>query len=154
MIRKAFFIFLFFSYSLVSAQESANFTQFYMNPYRINPSYAGIEGKAAMFLTYRKQWAGFDGGSPSIMNFSFHNTSKSNANFGLNINNDAIGIKKSTSLMITLGYTLPVSKDQYVRFGISGGLSMNTFDIDLLGDAVVTDPQIEQLLQNSFNVRY
>ena len=78
MIRKAFFIFLFFSYSLVSAQESATFTQFYMNPYRINPAYAGIDGQGAMFLTYRKQWAGIEG-APTIMNFSYHNTSKANA---------------------------------------------------------------------------
>ncbi|MDH5475202.1 MAG: PorP/SprF family type IX secretion system membrane protein, partial [Cyclobacteriaceae bacterium] len=151
MIRKAFFIFLFFSCTLVSAQESSNFTQFYMNPYRINPSYAGIEGRGAVFLTYKKQWAGIEG-APTIMNFSFHNTSESNANFGLNINNDAVGIINSTSFSLTLGYTLPVSKNKYVRFGISAGAAMNTFDTDKLGDAFLTDQQLAGLLTNSFNM--
>ncbi|MDH5365809.1 MAG: PorP/SprF family type IX secretion system membrane protein [Cyclobacteriaceae bacterium] len=151
MIRKAFFIFLFFSYSIVSAQESSNFTQFYMNPYRINPSYAGIEARGAMFLTYRKQWVGIEG-APTIMNFSFHNASKANANFGINVNNDAIGIVNSTSFSFTLGYTLPVSKNKYVRFGISAGAAMNTFDVDKLGNAYLSDPDLERLLSNNFNM--
>ena len=155
MARRALTIFLLISVLTPAfTQESSNFTQFYMNPYRINPSYAGIEGRSGLFLTYRKQWVGIDG-APTISNLSFHSALKSNVNIGLNVNSDAVGILNTTALSFTLGYTLPLSSNQYIRFGISGGMAMNQLDFDpfTTPSAGITSGDVDQLLdQNLYPV--
>jgi type IX secretion system PorP/SprF family membrane protein len=132
------------------AQESSSFTQFYMNPYAVNSSYAGTDGRSALFLTYRKQWTGIDG-APTIMNLSYHTPVMGNVNFGMNANSDTRGILSTNSLLFSLGYTLNVSKDQYVRFGVSAGGSMNNLDIDQIDDqTLVIEPQLLNVLDQNF----
>lgn len=150
MARRALTIFLLITVLTPAfTQESSNFTQFYMNPYRINPSYAGIEGRSGLFLTYRKQWVGIEG-APTISNLSYHTAMKSNLNFGINVNSDVVGIINTTAFAITLGYTLPLAKDQYLRFGISGGLSMNQLDLDAVSSSAgLTPNDVSTLLEQN-----
>ena len=122
------FLVLFVISVKATSQESSSFTQFYMNPYAVNSSYAGTDGRSALFLTYRKQWSGIDG-APTIMNLSYHTPVKGNVNFGINANSDERGILQTNSLLMSLGYTLNVAKDQYIRFGVSAGGSMNNLDV-------------------------
>src|SRR5688572_22307270 len=119
--RKSFFsLFLCFSLTCSYAQDITNFTQFFINPYSINPSYAGIEARPALSLAYRRQWSGIEGG-PSIANFSIHAPSALGINYGLNITNDSKGILKTSAASITAGYTLTIDKHKFIRFGLSGG---------------------------------
>jgi type IX secretion system PorP/SprF family membrane protein len=106
------------------AQDVTNFTQFFINPYSINPSYAGIEGRGALFFAYRKQWAGIDG-APSIVNATFHAPTKVGLNYGLSLANDARGLLKTTSVLLTGGYTVTIDKTKFIRFGISAGAASN-----------------------------
>jgi type IX secretion system PorP/SprF family membrane protein len=129
----------------IQAQDIGNFTQFFMNPYVLNPSYAGIEGRSAVFLTYRKQWMDVEG-APTIGNFSFHTASKRRMNFGLNFNNDQRSVLNTTSALITLGYELQLGKDQFLRFGISGGGAWNMVDWDQLTEGQQADPAFQNLL--------
>jgi type IX secretion system PorP/SprF family membrane protein len=144
------FLTLFIVSLKVISQDFSSFTQFYMNPYAVNPSYAGTDGRSALFLTYRKQWAGIDD-APTLMNLSYHTPFKSNANFGLNINSDTRGVLATNSVMMTVGYTLPIAKDQYIRFGVSGGVSMNSLDLGKLENELILEPGLIDLLdQNLF----
>src|SRR5260221_592636 len=63
-------------------QDISNFTQFFINPYTLNPSYAGIEGRTALFAGYRKQWSSIDG-APVIANFSLHTPINNKLNCGV-----------------------------------------------------------------------
>ena len=93
-MQKAKYLILFFltlSYNLTYAQDTGNFTQFFFNPYSFNPSFAGIDGRGALFLAYRKQWSGIEGG-PTVANFSFHGPLKSGLSMGVNAANDKRGI--------------------------------------------------------------
>ena len=106
------------------AQDITNFTQFFINPYSINPSYAGIEGRSALFLAYRKQWATIDGG-PTIGSLSFHTPTNMGLNYGVNISNDTRGILNNSGLMFTVGYTLNLDNHKFIRFGLSAGAAWN-----------------------------
>ena len=111
-------IFLFSA--VAQAQDQTNFTQFYINPYLINPSYAGIDGQPALSIIYRKQWMTIDGG-PTIANFSLQGPISPRASWGLSITNDSKGLLNNSSLLLTFGYNVPLSEHSFVRFGISGG---------------------------------
>ncbi len=130
------------------SQDITNQTQFFFNPYTLNPSYAGTEGRPALFLSYRKQWSGIDG-APTISNFSFHNTAKNKLNYGLNFNSDKRGIVSTSSAMATIGYTIALNELTWLRFGISGGIGFNGVDVAKLG--TFTDKILPSILnRNSF----
>src|SRR5688500_13053574 len=118
--------------SLLRAQDQANFTQFYLNPYTLNPSFAGIDGKTAISFIYRKQWVDIDGG-PSIANFSLHTPINAKTSVGMSMINDSRGLLNNSALLFSFGYNLPVADHSFVRFGISAGGSWNTVDWEKLG---------------------
>jgi type IX secretion system PorP/SprF family membrane protein len=129
-----------------TAQDIVNFTQFFFNPYSINPSYAGIDGKPAVTLSYRKQWASIDGG-PTIVNLSFHTPVSKRLSFGFNVLQDSRGLLSNTGLLLTLGYNVPLAEHSYLRFGISAGASFNKIDMEKLDG--FTDNAIGKILSSN-----
>lgn len=131
------------------SQDAVNFTQFFINPYSYNPSYAGVDGRTALFLSYRKQWANIQGG-PTIANFSLHGPlPKKRLSYGLNFTNDARGVLNTSGLALGFGYTAPISDHASIRFGISVGGAWNMVKLEDIQDA--SDPALAELLdQNSF----
>jgi type IX secretion system PorP/SprF family membrane protein len=139
-------IWLFYLPVCLRAQDITNFTQFFINPYTFNPSYAGIEGRSAFFLAYRKQWATIDGG-PTVSNLSYHTPLSGGLNFGLNVSNDVRGILNTSGLSFTLGYTVRLDQQKYIRFGLSGGGSWNTIDAEELAN--INDPALVNILDKN-----
>jgi type IX secretion system PorP/SprF family membrane protein len=123
-------VFLLYAPSL-HAQNQSNLSQFYLNPYILNPSYVGVDGKTSMSLIYRKQWAGFTG-SPAISNFSLHTPVNKRVSTGLSVNNDKRGILNTSSFQLTFGYNVQLAETSMLRFGISAGGSWNTIDLKKL----------------------
>lgn len=133
----------------VYGQIEPSFTQFYVNPYHFNPSYAGIEGRPTLFLYYRQQWAGIEG-APATANLSFHTPLILGLNFGIDVNHDSRGIVGTNSGLITIGYVVPFSRVTFLRFGISGGMGFRNFD---LSDPTIntSDPALINMLdKNSY----
>lgn len=148
-------IFLFACFlSRVSYGQDINFTQFYVNPALLNPSFTGTEGRPAIFLSYRKQWAGLDG-SPSTMNFNVQTSLPNRVNLGMNVSSQKVGLVSTTGFLFAGGYTLPLATNNFVRFGISFGGSFNKVDVASLnfGSAAgnnPNDPLLANLAGNSF----
>jgi type IX secretion system PorP/SprF family membrane protein len=90
-------------------QNTANFTQFFVNPYSINPSFAGIDGQNALFLAYRKQWADVEN-APTTINFSYHAPLKAGLNVGFNVNNYTRSVLSTTGMQMSVAYALPVGE--------------------------------------------
>ena len=113
------------------AQDVVNFTQFFFNPYTVNPSYAGIDGRPSVAVAYRKQWATIDGG-PTIMNFSLHVPASKRLGIGLNVVQDSRGILSNTGLLLSVSYNMSITEQSFIRVGFSGGASWNKVDMDKL----------------------
>lgn len=148
-VKTLFCLYVLFLPVCLTAQDVTNFTQFFINPYSFNPSYAGVEGRNAFFLAYRKQWATIDGG-PTIANLTFHTPLKGGLNFGLNIVNDTRGILSNSGMMLTLGYTVRLEDHKYIRFGLSAGGAWNGVNVDEIMDT--NDPALTNLLDNNFSL--
>ncbi|MBX7126029.1 MAG: PorP/SprF family type IX secretion system membrane protein [Cyclobacteriaceae bacterium] len=132
----------------LAAQDISNQSQFFFNPYVINPSYAGTDGRPALFASYRKQWMNIQG-APAISNFTFHNGTRIGLGYGLNFNNSSRGILNTSSAMFTLSYAIRFAEATSLRFGISAGAAFNGVDIDKIGN--FTDKILPSILaRNAF----
>src|SRR5260370_770595 len=146
-----FFLWVFFGIILSTTaygQDISNFTQFFINPYTLNPSYAGIEGRTALFAGYRKQWSSIDG-APVIANFSLHTPLSSKLNFGFSATSDKRGIAQVSAAMLTIGYTAVIDNTTSVRFGLSAGYGSNAVDLTSASSTVTSDPALKTLLSNN-----
>lgn len=153
-MQKAKYLILFFLshfFFLTHAQDTGNFTQFFFNPYSLNPSFAGIDGRGALFLAYRKQWSGIEG-SPTIANLSYHGPLKSSGlSMGVNVANDKRGILSNSGLLLTMAYSVSLGESKFIRFGLSGGGSWNTVDLAKL-QSLGTDPALVNLLNQNASI--
>jgi type IX secretion system PorP/SprF family membrane protein len=129
----------------LKAQDQSNFTQFYLNPYLLNPSFVGIDGQTAFTLIYRKQWANIDGG-PSIGNLSFHGPLNEKLSVGLSITNDQKGLLSNTGLLFSAGVQIPLADHSFLRFGLSAGGAWNNVDLENIDPM---DPAVAGLLDNN-----
>jgi type IX secretion system PorP/SprF family membrane protein len=136
--------------NLLHAQDISNFTQFFFNPYTINPSFAGTEGKGAVFLAYRKQWSGIEGG-PTVANLTYHAPVKSGLSWGMNVANDQRGLLSNSGLLFTAAYSLSLDDSKYIRFGLSAGGSWNTVDLQKIQN-LGTDPALANLINQNASI--
>jgi type IX secretion system PorP/SprF family membrane protein len=132
--------------SLIS-QNIPIFTHYYANPYIYNPAYAGIEGQPTVSLTFRQQWLGIED-APVTSNLTFHTPVFGGFNMGLNVTQDKYGIFKSSTALLTVGYNINLGFNQYLSFGISGGVGNQQVDPTGLD---LSDPALANVLdKNAF----
>ena len=110
------------------AQQDAQYTQYMYNTININPAYAGSRGVMSIFGLHRTQWVGLDG-APTTNAFSL-NTPINNSNLGLGLSvvNDRIGPTSDNTISADISYTVPMSGEYKLSFGIKA--SGNMFNLD------------------------
>ena len=114
----------------VSAQElPIVYNQFFMNPYVYNPAYAGVEGHAVVFATYKNQWAGING-APSVYNANFHIPLKGGLAFGAMASSRQAGPYNLSSGKVSAGYLISIDREHFFRFGMSLGAGSNTLNLN------------------------
>jgi type IX secretion system PorP/SprF family membrane protein len=105
----------------VKAQIDPLYAQYLNNPLLINPAYSGLNNNFNASLTYRKQWAGFDG-SPTTVNASAHSSLFDNKmGVGFYIMQDKAAVNKNTDIQATYAYRIDL-KEKYLSFGLQAGL--------------------------------
>jgi type IX secretion system PorP/SprF family membrane protein len=132
------------------AQDQTNFSHFYLNPYLLNPSYAGIDGRTSLSFLYRRQWATLKDG-PQLSNITFHSPISRRISFGFNATDDKKGLLHSSGAMLSVGYNLPLGPESFFRFGMSGGISSNSVDLEKL-EGLNNDPALGTLLDNNLSI--
>lgn len=114
-------IFFILAISKLQAQNDPLYAQYLNNPLLINPAYTGLNNNFNMSVTYRKQWAGFDG-SPVTANVSTHTSLFNNKmGVGLVLLQDKIGNSNNTEIQGTYSYKIGFN-DKYLSFGLQGGV--------------------------------
>jgi len=146
MTKERILFILFFIFTLNGfGQNIPIYTQYIVNPYIYNPAYAGLEGKPSTALTYRKQWFGIID-APTTTNFVFHTPVFAGLNLGLNVTQDNYGIFKSSSALLTAGYTLGLGWNHYISFGMSGGAGFQSIDYTNVN---LNDPALANVLEQN-----
>ena len=146
--------FLIFIVTLVAAssygQQDSQFTNYMYNTVNINPAYAGSRGALSIFGLHRNQWVGLDG-APVTNTFSI-NTPINNSNFGLGISivNDRIGPSDENSISADVSYTIAVSENYKLSFGVKGTANLLNVDFTRLN---IYNPG-DNLAQNNVDNRF
>jgi type IX secretion system PorP/SprF family membrane protein len=130
--------------SAAQAQVDPLYAQYLNNPLLINPAYSGLNNNLNASISYRKQWAGFDG-SPTTVNISAHSAFLNNKmGVGMFIVQDKAAINKNTEVQATYAYRLNLG-DQYLSFGLQGGLINYRNNNDDLNPKDPTAPEFSEV---------
>lgn len=130
----------------VQAQQDSQFTQYMYNTVAVNPAYAGSRGSLTTLAVYRSQWVGLEG-APTTLNFTAHSpVGLRGVGLGLAFTSDRIGPSTESIVAVDFSYTLDMSRDVKLAFGIKGGLSI--FDINP-SKLNIYDPSTFNLAQQS-----
>ena len=161
-----------FSFIFVAslAQQVPMYSQYIMNGFLINPSFAGRDGYTTVNLTVREQWVGL-AGAPSTYAASFQTRilknsfiSKSTAvrkkivkptkggkvGLGGYIFNDNNGIMHRTGISLAYAYHIPMGRTGGIPNDLSFGLAMTAYQFAVNTTGAILNSQDDPLL-NSYD---
>ena len=125
------------------AQQDAQYTQYMYNTININPAYAGSRGVMSIFGLHRTQWVGLDG-APVTNAFSLNTPiNNSNLGVGLSVVNDRIGPTNDNTISADISYTIPMSEDYKLSFGIKASGNVFNLDVSKLTPQQAADPSLQ-----------
>ncbi|HEX8039696.1 MAG TPA: type IX secretion system membrane protein PorP/SprF [Chryseosolibacter sp.] len=108
------------SWGCCRAQVDPLYAQYLNNPLLINPAYSGLNNNLNAGISYRKQWAGFEG-SPTTYNVNAHTSLFDNRmGVGLIVLKDNVGISSNTEVHGTYAYRLDLDQ-KFLSFGLQAG---------------------------------
>lgn len=106
-----------------AAQQDPQYSGYMFNHLSINPAYAGSRDVLSTALVIRNQWTGIDG-APKTSSLNIHGPlKKKKVGLGLQIVSDELGPKRSTGIMGTYAYRIPLGPGKLAmaaRFGVFG----------------------------------
>ena len=133
------------------AQQDSQFTNYMYNTVNINPAYAGSRGALSIFGLHRNQWVGLDG-APKTNTFSL-NTPINDTNFGLGVSivNDRIGPSDENSISADVSYTIPISENYKLSFGVKATANLLNVDFTKLNIYNPADALAQYNVDNKFS---
>jgi type IX secretion system PorP/SprF family membrane protein len=144
-MKKYLLLFTFAAGFMVSAHAQVDplYAQYLNNPLLINPAYSGLNNNLNASLTYRKQWAGFDG-SPSTVNASGHTSLFDNkVGVGAIMMQDVAGSNKNFEFHATGAYRIDLN-EKFISFGLQAGFVNYRTTTDGLNPADPTAPEFSE----------
>jgi type IX secretion system PorP/SprF family membrane protein len=167
-------IVLSFIFGAAFAQTEPTYSQYIMNGFLINPSFAGRDGYTTVNLTVREQWVGLSG-APSTYAASFQTRilknsfiSKSTAvrkkivkptkggkvGLGGYIFNDNNGIMKRTGFLLAYSYHIPMGRTGGIPNDLSFGLALKAYQFYVNTDHPILDNSYDPVLNSYDQTKY
>jgi type IX secretion system PorP/SprF family membrane protein len=114
----------------LKAQQSPLSESYFLDKYTLSPSYAGGLNSKFLFLGYRSDWTGMEGG-PKTLRLSYNDVLPimSNAAYGGKLVYDKAGIFSQLYINGSYAYNLQVSGEHRVMFGLSMGFYKNRLNL-------------------------
>jgi len=113
---------------LCHAQQAPLSENYFLDRYSLAPSYAGNFNTKYLFMGYRSDWTGIDGG-PKTIRLSYNDVLMQNAGYGGKIIFDKAGIFRQLYIMGSYSYRLEFVESHFFLFGLSAGLYSNGIDM-------------------------
>ena len=147
------------SYSTISAQQVPMYSQYIMNGYLINPSFAGRDGYSTITLTTREQWIGlkqnpgtyaasfqtrilrnsYISKSTSVKKKVIRPTKGSRVGVGGYVFNDNNGIMRRTGFQAIYAYHIPMGQAEDYPKNLSFGLALTAYQFAVNTDGLIYD---------------
>ena len=143
----------------LNAQQDAQFTQYMFNTMSVNPAYAGSRGQFTAAALYRSQWVGLDG-APKTLTLNLHSPIReSRVGYGISVIQDDIGdgTVEETNFDAVVSYTLDVSQDAKLSFGLKVGghlLSLDFAKLNNFDNEPISGDNIENRFSPNFGLGF
>ncbi|WP_300571097.1 type IX secretion system membrane protein PorP/SprF [Flavobacterium sp.] len=130
-----------------NAQQTPQFTQYMYNTIAVNPGYAGSREALTVVGLHRSQWVGMEGG-PITQTLSVNSPLRNEKiGVGFSFINDKAGYENYDYLYGDLSYTVNLTEQTKLAFGIKAGFSYYSIDKELFNDEdVYNDPYFQDQL--------
>lgn len=126
-IKSVLGLFLMMTAYVSYGQQDPQFTNYMFNPISVNSAYTGSRGHLTVFALHRTQWVGLDG-APTTQSFNIDSPIGKNVGLGFSVINDKLGPSDEFYLDANFSYTLNLSDEKKLSFGIKAGGRM--FNVD------------------------
>lgn len=145
------YIILFFliGYQSLMAQQDPQFTQYTINPLSVNSAYAGSRGHISVIGLHRSQWVGLEG-APRTQTLSIDAPIKDRVGLGISVIKDELGPSEEFYTDANFSYTIPVSENYKLAFGIKAGFRLLSLDFNKGSRVNNQDEAFSQGLNNEF----
>jgi len=158
-----------FFFGSVCAQQVPMYSQYIMNGYLVNPSFAGRDGYSTVTLTTREQWIGLKQ-NPATYAASFQTrllknsyiakstsvkkkvvkpTKGSRVGLGGYVFNDNNGIMRRTGIQAIYAYHIPMDQDAGYQNSLSFGLALTAYQLAVNTGGLIYDT--DDPLLNSYD---
>ena len=127
-MKKIIIIFVIFIPRVVLGQQFPFMEAYNVNPYSLSSAYAGIHNPKTLFMDYRSDWSGIEGG-PKTYQLSYNGKFKNRVGLGGRFIYDKTDIFKQTLILLSYTYEVKVKEDHTINFGLSAGLYRNSIDL-------------------------
>jgi type IX secretion system PorP/SprF family membrane protein len=114
--------------TVLFAQQMPLSENYFLDKYSLSPSYAGNFNTKFLFMGYRSDWSGIDGG-PQTLRLSYNDSFMRNAGYGGKIIFDKAGIFRQLIILGTYSYKVKLFENHYLLFGLSAGFYSNTLNL-------------------------
>ncbi|WP_321828051.1 PorP/SprF family type IX secretion system membrane protein [Maribacter dokdonensis] len=134
------------------AQQDAQYTQYMFNTMSVNPAYAGSRGQLSITGLYRSQWVGLEG-APKTQTLNIQSPIRnSKLGYGVSIVNDEIGdgVVQETYFDAVISYTIDVSAEGKLSFGLKAGGNLLNLDFNKLRN-FDSEPVNSDNIENRFS---
>lgn len=141
MIRTLLFCLVCACLSVVAvAQQDPLYSQYINNPFVLTPAYAGLTNNLNASVSFRQQWAGFEG-SPKTINANGHISLLDNKmGAGLMFISDKIGYSTTNEVLGSYSYRIRVTANKILSFGLQAGMANYQLDNNKLNPQDKSDP--------------
>lgn len=130
------------------AQQLPFSSQYYSNPFVLNPAYTGINENISVFLTHRSQWTGL-AGAPQTSYFTIDGPIRAkNSSVGLKVYSDVTDIISRVGAFANYSYKFKISDSNNLYFGVACGVFDNKIDFSKAQIRDTDDPFLSQQAQN------
>jgi type IX secretion system PorP/SprF family membrane protein len=125
ILKALLVVLIFFTITIVNAQQDPQYTQYMYNTMSVNPAYAGQREVLSITGLYRTQWVGIDG-APKTQTLGIHAPLRNDKiGLGLSIVNDALGPATESYIDANFSYTIQISDNNTkLSFGVKAGMHL------------------------------
>jgi type IX secretion system PorP/SprF family membrane protein len=127
-MKRIIIIFISLMPALSFGQQFPFMENYNLNPFSLSPAYAGIKNSKTLFMDYRSDWTGIEGG-PKTYQLSYNDKFKNSVGLGGKFIYDKTDIFKQTLILGTYTYEVKIREEHTLNFGLSMGLYRNSIDL-------------------------
>lgn len=123
------------------AQQIFKIAQYTQHNFIINPAASGANKQGSVGATYRKMWAGIDGGPQTTIIFADKYFASKKTGVSVGLFDDKTGPTSRTGGQIGLSYSVNLEKERRLMFGLGGQIMQYKVNLAELANSSYFDPE-------------